>query len=68
MDELLVYQDFANRRVTVAEENVSRVIEDGDRVWVTVTNGLIWQMIEIKNVETVIDWGRSSGKLSDWGD
>lgn len=66
MDEPLVYQDFAGRHVTVAPPNVSGVIEDGDRVWVTVGEGLAWQMIEVKNIEIVIDWGRSSGKLKDW--
>lgn len=64
----LVYQDFADERITVAEKNVSEVIENGDRVWVTVKDGFAFQMIEVKNIETVIGWGRSSGKLSDWGD
>lgn len=66
----LEYLDFANRPGLIPRDDVDKVIEDkkANRVWISTRNSVWFQMLEVKNIETVINWGRSSGKLSNWED
>lgn len=62
----LEYTDFAGESHKVASGKVEKIILENERVWVMMKTELWWRQIEVKNVETVINWGQSSGKLKNY--
>lgn len=64
--DCLVIRDFANGvRKCIVDDVVRVYISEGPmRVWVMFQPGS--QMVEAKNVEAVLEWGRQARKLEDF--
>lgn len=64
----LSIHDFADRKFEVPPEQVTNVLVDGERVWVTIEAqpGAEFTMLEVKNTEDVTVWGSQTEKLEDF--
>jgi hypothetical protein len=63
VQDSLKLHTFADDRLEVSSTEVVAVKVDGERVWVHMRDLLSFTMIEAKNPEDVLKWGRVSGKL-----
>ena len=62
MQSSLTLHTFADDRLEVSPTEVLAVEVDGKRVWVRMRSPHI-MMVEAKNAEDVLAWGRDSDKL-----
>lgn len=59
----LEFKDFAGDWHVIPKTTVGKVVLDQGRVWVTLSSAMWHRQIEVKNIQTVADWGRLTGKL-----
>lgn len=66
--QLLSIHDFADRKFEVPPGQVTSVLVDGERVWVTIEAqpGTEFTMLEVQNTEDVTAWGSETEKLEDF--
>ena len=64
----LSVHDFADRIFKVAPGQVTSVLVDGERVWVTIEDqpGAAFTLVEAKNIEDVTAWADQTEKLEDF--
>ncbi len=67
LQQSLSIHDFADRKFEVPPGQVTNVLVDGERVWVTIApSDAQFTMLEVKNTEDVTAWGSQTEKLEDF--